>query len=157
MKWHREAYWISDDRSDVDVPAVHRLLSATYWAATRPPERTERALRECVCFSLKQEAEQIGFARVLNDGGSHAVVVDVVVDPRFQGRGLGRWLMSVITSHPRFEGMVQILWTADRVEFYKACGLDHATDLQVMRKAPDWMKAAPNPPAQSVRSTGPRG
>jgi GNAT superfamily N-acetyltransferase len=140
MKWHNEGFWISDDPSEVDTPAVHRLLSTTYWAAARPKKRTERGVTQSVCFSLKKDDAQIGFARVLTDDGCYAVVVDVVIDPRFQRKGLGGWLMTIITSYSRFEGMVLILWTADQVDFYKACGLSHLRDFAVMRKAPAWMK-----------------
>src|SRR4051812_18063511 len=99
MKWHKDNFWISDELADVDIPAVHLLLSSTYWASARPKERTERSLRQSVCFSLKLESQQIGFARVLTDGGCYAIVVDVVIDSRFQKRGLGRWLLSVISAY----------------------------------------------------------
>ena len=140
MKWHKDNFWLSDELTDVDPSAVHRLLSTTYWASSRPRERTVRALSHSVCFSLKQESQQIGFARVLTDGGCYAIVVDVVIDPRFQKRGLGRWLLSVISAYPDFIGTVLILWTTDQVGFYEACGLRHEAGFQVMRKAPDWMK-----------------
>ena len=144
MKWHKQKFWISDQLSDVDMSAVHRMLSKTYWAANRPKERTEASVSGSVCFSLKNEDEQIGFARVLTDSGSLAVVADVVIDSRFQRKKLGSWLISVIESHPKFEGMVLILWTEDQVEFYKACGLEHISSFQVMRKSPDWMEKMEN-------------
>ena len=146
MKWHRDNFSLSDELADVDSSAVHRLLSTTYWASSRPKERTERALGQSICFSLKQESQQIGFARVLTDGGCYAIVVDVVIDPRFQKRGLGRWLLSVISSYPNFIGTVLILWTTDQVGFYEACGLRHEANFQVMRQAPDWMKEENNSP-----------
>lgn len=144
MKWHKEHFWISDDLADADMAAVQRLLSTTYWASARPPERTERSVRGSVCFSLKRDAEQIGFARVLTDDGCYAVVVDVVIDARFRRRGLGHWLMSVITAHVRFEGMVLVLWTADQVKFYEACGLSCVTEFHVLRKAPQWLTGESN-------------
>jgi len=139
MKWHDDDFSISDDSSDIDIPAVHRLLSGTYWAAARPQQRTEDGMRASVCFSLKHAAQQIGFARVITDGGCYAVVVDVVIDSRFQRRGLGSWLMKVVSSHSRFEGMVLVLWTSDQVAFYQACGLSEVADFHVMRRAPAWM------------------
>jgi len=141
MKWHRNNFWISDELTDVDTASVNRLLSSTYWAASRPKERTERALSQSLCFSLKQECQQVGFARVITDGACYAIVVDVVIDSRFQKKGLGRWLLSVISAHPTFTGTVLILWTTNQVGFYQACGLQHEPGFQVMRQAPDWMKA----------------
>ena len=146
MKWRKDDFWISDLAADVDVPTVHRLLATTYWAAERPKERTDRGIGESICFSLKKKTEQIGLARVLTDQGCYAVVVDVVIDPKYQRQGLGRWLMSIITSHPRFDGMVLILWAAGQKKFYEACGLSHVEEFEVMRKAPGWMKKAPNQP-----------
>jgi len=151
MKWHNEDFWISDELPDVDMPTVHQMLEDTYWAKARPKERTARSVQKSICFSLKKQQEQVGFARVLTDGGCYAIVVDVVINVRFQRQGLGRWLMSVISSHPQFEGAVLILWTADQAEFYKACGLDHVSDFQVMRKAPLWMTDSSMPPPASTR------
>jgi len=71
MRWRNDEFWLSDEPSDVDLATVHRLLAATYWASTRPAERTERAIRKSVCFSLKRGGEQIGFARVLTDDGCY--------------------------------------------------------------------------------------
>ncbi len=140
MKWSKDEFWISDEFSDIDWTTVHTLLATTYWASTRPRDRTERGAENSVCFSLRRNDGQIGFARVLTDDGCYAIVVDVVIDQRFQRQGLGRWLLSTVSAHPRFEGMVLILWTTDRVEFYKACGLSHEEEFQVMRLAPRWMK-----------------
>ncbi len=144
MKWYKDSFWLSDELSDVDVPTVQRLLSTTYWASSRPMEKTERALSQSVCSSLKQESRQIGFARVLTDGAVYAIVVDVVIEPQFQRKGLGQWLLTVIRSHPNFVSTVLILWTADQVDFYRACGFNHAAQFQVMRQIPDWMEEPPD-------------
>jgi GNAT superfamily N-acetyltransferase len=140
MKWSQDEFWISDQRNDVDVDAVHKLLSTTYWASLRPTGRTERGICESLCFSLKRCEDQIGFARVLSDGGCYAIVVDVVVDPQFQGKGLGKWMLTVIADHPYLAGAVLILWTADKVGFYEACGLKYETGFKMMRRMPEWMK-----------------
>ena len=94
MKWQKDEFWLSNQSADADMAAIHRLLSATYWASARPKERTERAVGQSVCFSLKRDHVQIGFARVLTDDGCHAIVVDVVIDARFQRRG--PWAMVAI-------------------------------------------------------------
>jgi len=70
------------------------------------------------------------------------IVVDVVVDARFQRRGLGRWMLSTISAYPRFDEMVLILWTTDQVDFYKAYGLTHEKEFEVMRRAPRWIQKA---------------
>jgi hypothetical protein len=147
MKWYNDGFSLSDELSDVDVPTVQQLLSTTYWASSRPQEKTERALSRSLCFSLKQESRQIGFARVLTDGAVYAIVLDVVIESQFQKRGLGKWLLSVIRCHPNLVSTVLILWTADQVDFYRACGLSHAAQFQVMRQIPGWMQENSGQPA----------
>jgi hypothetical protein len=45
----------------------------------------------------------------------------------------------VICSHSNLAGAVLILWTTDKADFYRSCGLSSVTAFKVMRKAPDWM------------------
>lgn len=41
----------------------------------------------------------IGMGRVVGDGGCNFEVVDIAVDPQYQGRGLGRRIMETIMSY----------------------------------------------------------
>jgi len=144
MRWNKDSLYITDDPDAVDVAGVHRLLADTYWARERPRERTEASLAHSLCFSVKTNHDELaGFARVISDGGCYSIISDVVIDPKFRKRGIGKWLIGVICQHPQVVGSVIILWTTDQVEFYKHCGLVHESGIEVMRKPPPWMKSYP--------------
>lgn len=129
---------LTDDPGALQWPAVHALLGATYWAAKRRPQRTEEAARQSLCFSILHEGRQVGFARALTDEGVYAVILDVVIAPEFQGRGLGKWLLRSMLEHPRLKGLRVVLWTTDQVEFYRACGFKHEEAFQLLGTTPAW-------------------
>ncbi|ASK61537.1 GNAT family N-acetyltransferase [Virgibacillus phasianinus] len=48
---------------------------------------------------LYQESRLIGMGRVIGDGGAFFQVVDIVVKPSYQGKGLGKVIMKEIMSY----------------------------------------------------------
>jgi GNAT superfamily N-acetyltransferase len=66
---------------------------------------------------------QIGFARVVSDRATIAYVGDVFVLPEFRGRGLAKWLMECVMSHPELQGLRRwLLVTRDAHDLYKQLG-----------------------------------
>ena len=133
MKWFKGNLLISDEYVDVDLETVHRMLVCTDWAKDRSKVKTEISLLNSLCFSVKESGIQIGFARVISDHGCCSVVLDVVIHPEYRGKGIGSWLIDVISSHPLVLGTAVVLWTDDKVEFYQSCGFTHEDRLHVMR------------------------
>ena len=100
MQWLRDDFRITDDPAEIVLPVVHTLLADTYWAKTRPVERTEKAIQHSLPFSLFHKANQVGFGRVFTDYAVYAIVSDVVVAPACRGQGLGKWLLATMIAHP---------------------------------------------------------
>lgn len=48
---------------------------------------------------VRSEGQVVGMGRVVGDGGLHLQVVDIAVEPRHQGRGLGKAIMGAIVEH----------------------------------------------------------
>lgn len=141
MDWHRGEYLISTDRDKLQLDMIHRFLSEeSYWANSRSMDQTREAISNSVCFGLYTEGQQIGFARVVTDKATFAYLGDVFILSEFRGRGLSKWLMEVIISHPDVQGLRRwILATRDAHELYRKFGFDGL-------KFPErWMeKAAPD-------------
>jgi GNAT superfamily N-acetyltransferase len=98
--WHRDAFTISDDPSRLDPDAVWDFLSRTYWARMRTREQHDRAIAHSLCLGVFHGEAQIGFARVITDRAVTAHIADVYILEPYRGRGLSKWLMSVILAHP---------------------------------------------------------
>jgi N-acetylglutamate synthase-like GNAT family acetyltransferase len=67
----------------------------------------------------------IGFARATSDGVYRAGIWDVVVDPDYQGVGLGRKLVETVLSHPMVSKVERIyLTTTHQQSFYERIGFE---------------------------------
>jgi GNAT superfamily N-acetyltransferase len=114
---------VSTDRSRLDVELVHRVLSATYWAAGIPRDVVERSIGGSIAFGLFEGGRQVGFARVVTDLATFAYLADVFVIEEFRGRGLGDWLVESILLHPQLQGLRRIaLITRDAAPLYERHG-----------------------------------
>ena len=49
--------------------------------------------------SLRQNNKLVGMGRIIGDGGCFYHVVDIAVQPSYQGKGLGKLIMSEITKY----------------------------------------------------------
>jgi GNAT superfamily N-acetyltransferase len=67
--------------------------------------------------------EQVGFARVVTDRATFAYLADVFVLEEHRGRGIGKWLVEVILSHPDLQGLRRwMLATRDAHDLYRRYG-----------------------------------
>lgn len=48
---------------------------------------------------LEDQGRAIGMGRLIGDGGCFFQVVDIAVDPAYQGRGLGKRIMAALMAH----------------------------------------------------------
>ena len=66
------------------------------------PEAAEIGLKGTLfAVTLRQGDEAIGMGRVVGDGGCFLQIVDIVVVPRYQGKGLGKQIMSALTERAK--------------------------------------------------------
>jgi GNAT superfamily N-acetyltransferase len=124
MEWHKGDYTISTDRERIDVETVHRYLTAeSYWAAGIPLDVVIRSIEHSLCFGLYRGAQQAGFARVITDYATFGYLADVFVLEPHRGRGLSKWMISVIRNHPDLLGFRRwMLATRDAHGLYTQFG-----------------------------------
>ena len=94
-------YLISMNPAKLDVDSIHAFLSRSYWETQGIPKETvERSIRGSLCFGVYDGPQQVGFGRVITDGATFAYISDDYILESHRGRGLGKWLMECILSHP---------------------------------------------------------
>lgn len=120
----KEKFTISTDKSKLDIKAIHDFLSKkSYWCKDIPMKTVEESINNSLNFGLFCDDKQIGFARVITDYATIAYLGDVYVLEEYRGRGLSKWLMEIIMTHPDLQGLRRwILLTADAHELYKKYG-----------------------------------
>lgn len=121
---YKDDYCISTDRSKLDVDAIHNFLSTqSYWCQNIPFEKVKKSVDNSLNFGLYYKDQQIGFARIVSDFSTMAYLGDVYVIPEHRGKGLSKWMMQVIMSHPELQGLRRwMLLTADAHGLYKQFG-----------------------------------
>ncbi|MGB6781183.1 MAG: GNAT family N-acetyltransferase [Terracidiphilus sp.] len=136
---------MTTDRRRLDIEVVHGFLALhSYWASGIPRTTLEESIRNSLCFGLFHSTEQIGFARVISDFATFAYLGDVFVAPGFRGRGLSKWLLECVCSHPGLKDLRRwILVTGDAHGLYTKFGftqLAHPENF-MERHNPDVYKA----------------
>jgi GNAT superfamily N-acetyltransferase len=122
-EWTRGEYTISSDRQRLDIDVIHGFLSASYWAQGRTRERVTQSIEHSLPFGLYHGEEQVGFARVLTDYVVLAFLADVFVLESHRGKGLGRWLVEVVTDLPELRPIRRwLLGTRDAHDLYRQFG-----------------------------------
>jgi GNAT superfamily N-acetyltransferase len=122
--WQKNEFTVSTDKSRLQIEVIQKFLTEdSYWANNRTLEQTKTALENSLCFGVYFENRQIGFARVVTDFATFAYLGDVFILTEFRGRGLSKWLMEVMISHPRLQGLRRwILATKDAHGLYSQFG-----------------------------------
>lgn len=128
-----EGYRISSDQSELDIESIHEFLSTSYWAEGIPMETLNRAISNSLSFGVfSKEKRQVGFARVITDSATYAYLADVYILEDHRGKGLSKWLMHEIMSHPDLQGLRRMtLATADAHGLYEKYGFSELAKPEV--------------------------
>jgi GNAT superfamily N-acetyltransferase len=131
-EWRKEDFVISTDRSRLNLEFIHSFLSTkAYWAMGRSLDVVERTIQNSLPFGVFEGSKQIGFARVVTDFATFAWIADVFIVEEYRGRGLGVWLIEIISSHPQLQGFRRwILATRDAHDLYRRFGFTELANPQ---------------------------
>ncbi|MEL6439590.1 MAG: GNAT family N-acetyltransferase [Cyanobacteria bacterium J06621_8] len=117
----------STDR-DLDFYELEELCDRVGWAR-RPIRKVKKAIENSFLVVSMWEVSGkrrslIGFARATSDHAFNATIWDVVVDPKFQNRGLGKAMMKYAINQLRRSDISNITLFADPqvVKFYQRLG-----------------------------------
>ena len=121
---YKDDHCISTNRAKLDVNAIHNFLSTqSYWCQNIPIQTVIKSIDNSLNFGLYYKDKQIGYARIISDFSTMAYLADVYVLPEHRGKGLSKWMMQVIMSHPELHGLRRwMLLTADAHGLYKQFG-----------------------------------
>lgn len=107
--WTKDSYLISTDRTLLPIQKLQEVFASDdlYWAKPLPEEAMREMLGSSLCFGLYEHSlsdetnsssqpQFIGIARCITDYVTFIYLTDVWVDPKYQGQGLGTWLLKSI-------------------------------------------------------------
>ncbi|MDQ4141080.1 MAG: GNAT family N-acetyltransferase [Bacteroidota bacterium] len=123
-------FTISTDPAKLKLDVIHRYLTEeSYWAQNISRTLVEKSIRHSFNFGVYNQKEQVGFARVVTDYATFALLCDVFILPPYRGQGLSKCLVSIILAHPELQGLRRFaLYTKDAHSLYAAFGFQQISD-----------------------------
>ena len=117
-------YEISTDKERLDIDTVfHFLADQSYWAPGIPRDVVARSIENSLCFGVYHDTTQVGFARIVTDKATFALLADVFIVEAHRGKGLSKWLMREVIAHPDLQGLRRLLLlTSDAHSLYAQFG-----------------------------------
>jgi GNAT superfamily N-acetyltransferase len=119
-------YEISTDVHRLNVEVIHKFLAEdSYWSLGIPRSIVERGIENSLCFGVYHRAGQVGFARVVTDKSTFALLADLFILKPHRGKGLSKWLMRCVVGHQDLQGLRRLLLlTSDAHGLYSQFGFE---------------------------------
>lgn len=123
-----ETNWIFKE-SVPDIEDYWELFQTTGWNEEynfSVQELNNALANSWYANSLYHSEELIGFGRVISDGVYHALIVDLIVHPAFQGKGLGSELLKRLVEKCKECNIrdIQLFSARGKSGFYKKHGFE---------------------------------
>lgn len=121
------------DTRDLPADQVITLYRANGWSSADKPRELLAALAGSHSLvSAWHGGRLVGLANAISDGHLVVYYPHLLVDPEYQGRGIGMRLMRMLMA--RYEGFHQHILVADgrAIEFYRKCGFERAGKTEPM-------------------------
>lgn len=143
----KNGFYISTDKSLLDIDVIYNFLTNdSYWLKGVTKVLVEASIENSIlCYGIYEgnptsgTAKLVGFARVVSDLVRHSWLGDVFVLPDYRGRGLSKWLMSIIVDHPYLKGTNFHLATKDAHTLYEQYGFQPLESIEKRMARPhDW-------------------
>lgn len=120
-----------DDK--IEMNEVIELYQKNRWSSAEKPDLLLPALKNSdTLVTARIDGKLVGIGNAISDGYLVVYFPHMLVDPDFQGKGIGRKMMQVLLE--KYAGFHQKMLTADgkAVEFYEAMGFERAGKTEPM-------------------------
>lgn len=112
---------------------LEELFLSVNWSSGAYPEKLEIAMKNYkTVFSAWDNDKLIGLICIMDDGIMNAYVHYLLVNPEYQGNGIGKHLTHLTTE--KYKNYLRIVIVAynEKIDFYKSCGFKLADDSSPM-------------------------
>lgn len=125
----KNRFSISTDKSKLDILMIHKFLKSFYWVDNISKATVEKSIKNSLCFGVYEGNKQVGFAKVISDYATSALLRDVFILEPYRGKGLGKWLIKYILEYPELQNVQKwLLGTKDAHGFYRRYGFQNLAE-----------------------------
>ncbi|MCB2220986.1 MAG: GNAT family N-acetyltransferase [Bacteroidetes bacterium] len=117
-------------RFSTDLPEkqlFYDLFLTTGWNIQyklEPDELYEALNQSWYCISAYHDNILVGFGRMICDGVVHALILDLIVHPDYQSKGIGKTILNKLVDKCRQHRIrdIQLFSVKGKAGFYQKCG-----------------------------------
>ncbi len=108
---------------------LQRLFLSVEWSSGHFPEKLVLAMKGfSSVFSAYDGDKLIGMACAMDDGVMNAYLHYLLVDPAYQGQGVGRQLVAMVKQKYKDYLRIAVIGYDEELSFYQNCGFVKSKD-----------------------------
>lgn len=110
-------------QKDFSVDELEQLFLSVEWYLGKYPDKLIAAMKNSsVVFSAWDENILIGLVSALDDGATTVYIPNLLVNPAYQGQGIGKTLLKMMTEHYKGYLGIGLIAEKEKAPFYEHCG-----------------------------------
>ena len=122
---------ITNQLTEAQVQQVHGLYQNEWWTGARSFEQARQCIKGSqLIFAAIDTDFVIGFARVLTDYTFKALVFDLIINPDYRNKHIGKQILNAIKQHPDVSGVshIELYCLPELFDYYRSHGFDNNVD-----------------------------
>lgn len=131
---------LNPDLDLVDWARILELFQKVNWRNRVAGEVHRAFVQSTVTLFVYHQGKIIAFGRVVGDGRYYAMLADVVVDPDYQGGGLGKYIVNTLNGQLRDYHFVNLTAAPGADRFYKSIGWKKQTTSFIWPQGPKQLR-----------------
>lgn len=124
---------IFKDKQIFEAEELHDLFLSVEWSSGRYSDKLVKAMKYSgSVFTVWDEDKLIGLISVMDDNTMNAYVHYLLVNPHYQGIGIGKQLIEMMKNKYKDYLRIILISYDKEVSFYKNCGFEPGEDKTAM-------------------------
>ena len=148
-------YAINPDLSLIDWEYMVSLFYKINWKKRVAAELEAAFKNSSSTLFVFKDKKIIAFGRVVGDGRYYAMLADIVVDPDYQGQGLGKYLVTTLNNSLIDYHFVNLSAAPGADNFYKSMGWKKQTTAFIWPQGPKQLRQHCEPESPELTITKP--
>ncbi len=116
-------------KKDFTKEELERLFLSVEWSSGHFPDKLVVAMKNFATVCSAYDGEKlVGMACAMDDGVMNAYLHYLLVDPTYQGQGIGRELVAMIKKKYESYLRIAVIGYDAELDFYQNCGFQKSKD-----------------------------
>lgn len=115
-------FQLNPDLQQIHWERLSELFETVNWGL-RPAEEIKQSFEtSSFTYFALDKGKIIGFGRTVDDGKYYALIVDVVIDPDYQGKGIGKQIVTELKDQLKGYKFITLTAAPNKEGFYQRIG-----------------------------------